>query len=207
MVAHNRRSAKSHSGIWRDLAIRKRKTEADAQILPIVEFGRKAWRGDAADRADRCDDPRDRRRQAAAGARKPRRAGSVDFAGGCKMNIGFDSRVVIVTGAAHGFGRAIAKPSPTVRAIVHVCDVNEEGLARDAGAMRRSLPLASSSMSATATRCRPRSPRSRPRAPGHRHPGQQRRRRARPGRPAARRDLAGATGRRSSTSICPARSS
>jgi 2-dehydropantoate 2-reductase len=41
MVAHNRRSTKSHSGIWRDLAIRKRKTEADAQILPIVEIGRK----------------------------------------------------------------------------------------------------------------------------------------------------------------------
>ena len=45
MVAHNRRSAKSHSGIWRDLAIRKRKTEVDAQILPIVEIGRSmAWR-------------------------------------------------------------------------------------------------------------------------------------------------------------------
>jgi 2-dehydropantoate 2-reductase len=41
MVAHNRRSTKSHSGIWRDLAIRKRKTEVDAQILPIVEIGRK----------------------------------------------------------------------------------------------------------------------------------------------------------------------
>ena len=32
MVAHNRRSAKTHSGIWRDLAVRKRKTEMDAQI-------------------------------------------------------------------------------------------------------------------------------------------------------------------------------
>jgi 2-dehydropantoate 2-reductase len=39
MVAHNRRSTKSHSGIWRDLAIRKRKTEVDAQILPIIEIG------------------------------------------------------------------------------------------------------------------------------------------------------------------------
>jgi 2-dehydropantoate 2-reductase len=37
MVAHNRRSAKSHSGIWRDLAIRKRKTEVDAQLGPVVE--------------------------------------------------------------------------------------------------------------------------------------------------------------------------
>ena len=39
MVAHNRRSLKSHSGIWRDLAVRKRRTEVDAQLGPIVEFG------------------------------------------------------------------------------------------------------------------------------------------------------------------------
>ena len=39
MVAHNRRSTKSHSGIWRDLAVRKRKTEVDAQLGPIAEFG------------------------------------------------------------------------------------------------------------------------------------------------------------------------
>ncbi|HEX3984726.1 MAG TPA: ketopantoate reductase C-terminal domain-containing protein, partial [Acidisoma sp.] len=38
MVAHNRRSAKSHSGIWRDLAVRKRKTEVDAQLGPIVRL-------------------------------------------------------------------------------------------------------------------------------------------------------------------------
>ncbi|WP_165219068.1 ketopantoate reductase family protein [Affinirhizobium pseudoryzae] len=39
MVAHNRRSLKSHSGIWRDLAVRKRKTEVDAQVLPVVSIG------------------------------------------------------------------------------------------------------------------------------------------------------------------------
>jgi 2-dehydropantoate 2-reductase len=39
MVAFNRRSAKSHSGIWRDLAVRKRKTEVDAQLGPIVADG------------------------------------------------------------------------------------------------------------------------------------------------------------------------
>lgn len=39
MVAQNRRSAKSHSGIWRDLAIRKRRTEVDAQIGPVVTIG------------------------------------------------------------------------------------------------------------------------------------------------------------------------
>lgn len=39
MVAHNRRSAKTHSGIWRDLAVRKRKTEAQAQLGAIVTAG------------------------------------------------------------------------------------------------------------------------------------------------------------------------
>ena len=39
MVAHNRRSLKSHSGIWRDLAVRKRRTEVDAQLGPVVEAG------------------------------------------------------------------------------------------------------------------------------------------------------------------------
>jgi 2-dehydropantoate 2-reductase len=36
MVAFNRRSAKTHSGIWRDLAVRKRRTEVDAQLGPLV---------------------------------------------------------------------------------------------------------------------------------------------------------------------------
>jgi 2-dehydropantoate 2-reductase len=36
MEAHNRRSAKTHSGVWRDLAVRKRTTEVDAQFGPIV---------------------------------------------------------------------------------------------------------------------------------------------------------------------------
>ena len=40
LVAFNRRSAKTHSGIWRDLAVRKRPTEAEAQLGPIVELGR-----------------------------------------------------------------------------------------------------------------------------------------------------------------------
>jgi len=39
MVAFNRRSAKTHSGIWRDIAVRKRRTETDAQLGPIVAIG------------------------------------------------------------------------------------------------------------------------------------------------------------------------
>ena len=42
LVAHNRKSAKTHSGIWRDLAVRKRRTEVDAQLGPIVTLGREA---------------------------------------------------------------------------------------------------------------------------------------------------------------------
>lgn len=37
LVMHNRRSAKSHSGIWRDLAVRKRRTEVDAQLGVVVQ--------------------------------------------------------------------------------------------------------------------------------------------------------------------------
>ncbi|MTI18130.1 ketopantoate reductase family protein [Rhodobacteraceae bacterium RKSG542] len=37
MVAHNSKTAKTHSGIWRDLAVRKRKTEVDAHIGAMVE--------------------------------------------------------------------------------------------------------------------------------------------------------------------------
>ncbi len=40
MVAQNRRSAKTHSGIWRDLAVRRRPTEVDAQLGPIADAGR-----------------------------------------------------------------------------------------------------------------------------------------------------------------------
>lgn len=36
LIEHNRRSAKTHSGIWRDLAVRKRRTEVDAQLGAVV---------------------------------------------------------------------------------------------------------------------------------------------------------------------------
>ena len=39
LVVHNRKSAKTHSGIWRDLAVRKRPTEVDAQLGIIVKLG------------------------------------------------------------------------------------------------------------------------------------------------------------------------
>jgi 2-dehydropantoate 2-reductase len=42
LVAHNRKSAKTHSGIWRDLAVRKRATEVDAQLGIVVTLGQEA---------------------------------------------------------------------------------------------------------------------------------------------------------------------
>ena len=42
LVIHNRRSAKTHSGIWRDLAVRKRRTEVDAQLGIVVTLGAQA---------------------------------------------------------------------------------------------------------------------------------------------------------------------
>ncbi len=40
MAAFNRRSAKTHSGIWRDIAVRKRKTEVDALPGAVVALAR-----------------------------------------------------------------------------------------------------------------------------------------------------------------------
>jgi 2-dehydropantoate 2-reductase len=42
LVAHNRKSAKTHTGIWRDLAVRKRPTEVDAQLGIVVSLGAEA---------------------------------------------------------------------------------------------------------------------------------------------------------------------
>jgi 2-dehydropantoate 2-reductase len=42
MAEFNRHTAKTHSGIWRDLAVRKRKTEVDAQIAIIATLGTEA---------------------------------------------------------------------------------------------------------------------------------------------------------------------
>ncbi len=39
LVVFNRPSAKTHSGIWRDLFVRKRTTEVDVQIKPIADIG------------------------------------------------------------------------------------------------------------------------------------------------------------------------
>jgi 2-dehydropantoate 2-reductase len=45
LVAFNRRSAKTHSGIWRDLAVRRRPTEVDAQLGAVVRLARETGVG------------------------------------------------------------------------------------------------------------------------------------------------------------------
>jgi 2-dehydropantoate 2-reductase len=42
LVSFNRKSAKTHSGVWRDLAIRKRPTEVDAQVGIVARLGGEA---------------------------------------------------------------------------------------------------------------------------------------------------------------------
>ena len=42
LVAFNRASAKTHSGIWRDLMVRKRPTEVEAQLGAVVRLGKGA---------------------------------------------------------------------------------------------------------------------------------------------------------------------
>ena len=41
MAEHYRHSAKTRSGIWRDLAVRKRKTEVAPMFAPVIESGRR----------------------------------------------------------------------------------------------------------------------------------------------------------------------
>ena len=107
LVAHNRRSAKSHSGIWRDLAVRKRPTEVDAQLGIVVTLGTEAGIRARSPRAWSADS-RDRARGTAAVAR--RRSPRWPHADPQRrlMHFNFNGRTAIVTGAAHGFGRAIA---------------------------------------------------------------------------------------------------
>ena len=40
LYEHRKGSAKQHSGMWRDIAVRKRKTELDTLLRPVLEAGR-----------------------------------------------------------------------------------------------------------------------------------------------------------------------
>jgi len=53
MAEHYRHSAKTRSGIWRDLAVRKRKTEVGPLLAPVIAAGKK--RGVATQTTERLD--------------------------------------------------------------------------------------------------------------------------------------------------------
>ena len=43
LIAIRRTDEKTHSGVWRDLAVRKRRTEVDAHFVPIVDACPANW--------------------------------------------------------------------------------------------------------------------------------------------------------------------
>ncbi len=126
-------------------------------------------------------------------------------AGRRAMNIDFAGRTAIVTGAGHGFGRAIAARLRRAPARGRLGLRHQRRRARRDRAPRQPAPAMSRTVDVTDRGGGPgRRRRGRGRRRSRRHPRQQCRRRARSGRPAARGDLARPTGRRSSPSISPA---
>ena len=101
--------------------------------------GARAGHPDAGARSPRRPDPRGRGRAAPAIARHLQRASSRHAASD------FDARAVIVTGAAQGFGRAIAKAFRDAGASVHVADLDAAGVRQAAEALGRDRACRSTS--------------------------------------------------------------
>ncbi|MGC1292999.1 MAG: SDR family oxidoreductase [Candidatus Acidiferrales bacterium] len=141
MVAFNRRSAKTHSGVWRDIAVHHRKTECAAQFAPILKLAQQSRvaipfverlvslmrevedgvRPQTLDNLARLNDEFVLRSNS-------RHSGAIIVS----MQISFDGRTAIVTGAAHGFGRSIGLNFASLGAHVVACDVLEDELAETA---------------------------------------------------------------------------
>ena len=120
MAEFNRHTAKTHSGIWRDLAVRKRKTEVDAQIAIIATLGTEAGIPTPAINklVDLIHDIED------GDANNP----GPPSTRCCTMKLDFANRRVAVTGAAQGIGRGIVQALPAEGAHVWALDLDEAGL-------------------------------------------------------------------------------
>ncbi len=123
LVVHNRKSAKTHSGIWRDLAVRKRPTEVDAQLGIVVSLGAAAG-VPAPITAQLVSLVHDIEQ-----GRRPMSLETLDVLAATasrarlRMTFDFTGQTVIVTGAAHGFGRVIALAFASRGAHVWACDI------------------------------------------------------------------------------------
>ena len=151
----NRRSAKTHSGIWRDLAVRKRRTEADAQLGPIIrvaaETRRRRADHDAAAGPDQGRSRTARRAQGTAPAGRARR----DAADPPPLHEPPLRRQARSSSPAPP--TASAAPSPQAFAArgaqVWGCDLLADELAETQPAVRRRLARRAASTSATPSRC------------------------------------------------------
>ena len=128
LVVHNRKSVKTHSGIWRDLAVRKRKTEVDAQLGIIVDARTRGGSRGAAHGSSRLADPRRRERRALAVTGDARCTRDRRLSRGGRVKLEFGGKTAVVTGAAHGFGRAISVAFAARGASVWGCDLLEDEL-------------------------------------------------------------------------------
>ena len=196
MVAINRRSAKTHSGIWRDLAVRKRRPRS----MPSSARSSASPPSTASRRRSRRGCSRSSTTSRTAGGR----TGLLDaLAKPCRRgrrheHLASTGSASIVTGAPHGFGRAIAQAFAAHGAQVWACDAVDDELAETRQLCGESCATRRVDVSDRGAGA---APSSRPTAAGPvRRPGQQRRRRPRPGRPSARGDRAGGLAARSSTS-------
>ncbi len=126
LAVFNSKTAKTHTGIYRDLAVRKRRTEVDPQIGVIGELGREAESETPAIRhlvalIHEIEDGKapmafETSRASSPPARRP------------TVHMRFDGQVALVTGAAQGIGQGIASALKDAGATVVASDMDGDRL-------------------------------------------------------------------------------